>query len=208
METVLLSMSFNNEIDPIEGLSQSNYRGLPARLKYSLHPLQDNDPRWIANHRLFIRLLITVVLVIVYFGVDWTPIQVFVRDAVTKLLGLFGHNTLSLDAVDGPYILVGFKNTFRITAHCTYIDLVLILAAFCWRFNKSLVENVSRLLLMAAVIMALNILRIALSIYCHQTGISWFFAHNVPHWAIQFSMVISAVLIALKTDYVASRSAS
>jgi exosortase/archaeosortase family protein len=149
-----------------------------------------------------------VVLIIVYFGLDWTPIQVFVRDAVTKLLNLLGHHTHSFDGVDGPYVLLDFKNSFRVTAHCTYIDLVLILAAFCWRFNTSLPVNVSRLLLMATVIMALNIVRIALSIHWHHTGISWFFAHNVPHWIIQLSMVISAVLIALKTDYAVSRSAS
>jgi exosortase/archaeosortase family protein len=180
---------------------------LPAFHIHGLHPVQEDDPRPTANRRLIIRLLITVVLILVYLGLDWTPIQVFVRDAVAKLLGLLGHHTLSLNPVDGPYILVDFKNSFSITAHCTYIDLVLILAAFCWRFNTSLIVNVLRLLLMATVIMALNIVRIVLAIDCHQTGISWFFAHNVPHWAIQLSMVISAVLIALKTDYCVSRSA-
>jgi exosortase/archaeosortase family protein len=200
-------MLLNDEIDPIEILSQPNYRRLPTRHILALRPVQEEDPRRIVNRRLFIRLLITVLLVIVYFGLDWTLIQVFVRDAVTRLLGLLGHKTLSFDAVDGPYILVGFKNTFSITAHCTYIDFVLILAAFCWRFNTSLVVNLSRLLLMATVIMALNIIRIVLAIHFHQTGVSWFFAHNVPHWIIQLSMVIPAVLIALKTDYFVSRCA-
>ena len=201
-------MLSNNKINLIEGFAQSDCRRLPTRHILALRPVQGDDPRRIANRRLFIRLLITVVLVIVYFGLDWTYIQVFVRDAVARLLGSLGHNTLSLDAVDGPYILVGFKNAFSITAHCTYIDLVLILAAFCWRFNKSLAVNVSRLLLMAIVIMALNIVRIALSIHCHQAGITWFLAHNLPHWAIQFSIVVSAVVIALKADYLTSRDAS
>ena len=201
-------MLSNNKINPIENLSQYNCSRLPARRINSLHPVQENDPRRIANRRLVIRLFITVVLIVVYFGLDWTPIRVFVRDAVTKFLGHLGHQTLSLDLIDGPHILVDAKNSYRVTTHCTYIDLVLILAAFCWRFNKSLAVNVARLLLMATVIMSLNIVRIALSIHYHQTVISWFFAHNLPHFALQFSMVIFAVFIALKTDYFASRGAS
>ena len=122
------------------------------------------------------------------------------RSSVILILGLLGHFSTPIDIDDNIYLFLENGQAFSITAYCTYIDLVLIMAPFCWRFQSSLATNVRRLAALAATLLTLNVIRVSLAMHFQQLNAPWQLVHTVPHLMIHFSAITIIVLLALRQD--------
>lgn len=152
---------------------------------------------------LLFRLLALAGLIGIYYLVDWTFVRQALRSVLMLLLALLGHPAAALDKGSDLYLLVGHNrggHTFAITSSCIYVDLVLILAPFCWRFRRSLGANALRLAVLTAGVLGLNVLRMVTALYLFWAGISWQWAHHIPNILVYFSLITPVVLLALRSD--------
>lgn len=149
---------------------------------------------------LVLRLLGAGVLIALYYSLDWSGLREAVRGAVAIFLNLLGHSAVSVDKGGGFYLLVDGYRSFAITANCTYADLALVMAPFCWRLRTPLILNLARLAVISAAIMIVNIVRVVLAIDLYQGGVSWGVAHLLPDIAIHSAFIAAAVWLALRSD--------
>ncbi|MBI5827483.1 MAG: hypothetical protein HZB22_07150 [Deltaproteobacteria bacterium] len=149
---------------------------------------------------LVLRLLGAGVLIALYYALDWSGLREVVRGAVAVFLGLLGHRAVSVDNGGEFYLLVDGYRSFAITANCTYADLALVMAPFCWRLRTPLLLNLSRLAVISAAIMIVNIARVVMAIDLYQGGVSWSLAHLLPDIAIHSASIAAAVWLALRSD--------
>lgn len=149
---------------------------------------------------LLLRLLWAGVLIALYYSLDWSGLREAVRGAVAVSLGFLGHSAVSVDNGGGFYLLVDGYRSFAITANCTYADLALVMAPFCWRLRTPLILNLARLAVISAAIMIVNIARVVLAIDLYQGGVSWSMAHLLPDIAIHSASIAVAVWLALGSD--------
>lgn len=149
---------------------------------------------------LVLRLMGAGVLIALYYSLDWAGLREAVRGAVAVFLGLLGHTAVSVDTGGGVYLLVDGYRSFAITANCTYADLALVVAPFCWRLRTPLILNLTRLAVISAAIMTVNIARVVMAIDLYQRGVSWSMAHLLPDIAIHSVSIAVAVWLALRSD--------
>lgn len=152
------------------------------------------------GRRLLLRLAALGILVAAYYALDWMALRLGLRRALVASLALLGHHSVPLEDASGLYIAVAGAGRFAVTANCTYADLVLITAPFCWRFGRPLAVNLWRLATLTAAVLSLNVARVALALHFYRRGASWFLAHDVPDLAIHYTAMIVVVLLALRRD--------
>ncbi len=150
--------------------------------------------------RLLLRLAVLGLLVAVYYALDWVALRLGLRHAVVAALALLGHHSVPLEDASGLDIAVAGAGRFAVTANCTYADLVLITAPFCWRFRRSLATNLGRLAALTAAVLSLNVVRVVLALHFFHRGATWYLAHDVPDLAIHYTAMIVLVLLALRSD--------
>lgn len=146
------------------------------------------------------RLLWAGVLISLYYALDWSALREAVRGAVAVFLGFLGHSAVSVDNGGEFYLIVDGYRSFAITANCTYADLALVMAPFCWRLRTPLLANLARLAVIAVAVMIINIARVVLAIDLYQGGVSWSLAHLLPDIAIHSASIAAAVWLALVSD--------
>ena len=86
----------------------------------------------VANLRLVLRLVALAFLIAIYFSLDWVLLRRLLRSCTAFVLDRVGHHTASIGAGSELFLVVD-SELFSITANCTYLDLFLTLAPFCWR---------------------------------------------------------------------------
>ncbi len=151
---------------------------------------------------ILIRLVILSAAILVYMWLPWQWLCVLFRDALIGLYLFFGLTGTPID-LHGTAFLV-FANDFRyaITPACTYIDICLILLAFFWRYDRSLLQNLSYLLVLFTVLIAGNFLRVIIAQTGHMSGLAWLWVHDVPDIALHLFIVGWFVWRALNADAV------
>ncbi len=135
-----------------------------------------------------------------YFLSPWLPLRERLARALRWALGFLGNTAQVVETTSGPALWVDQAALYQITPNCLYLDVVLILSPFCWRFGKSLLANTWRLLLLWLAVLALNVWRVAIAVHMHGRGVSWVLAHTVPDVVLHTSTVLLAVALALRAD--------
>lgn len=149
---------------------------------------------------LLLRLLGLGVLVFVYYALDWTLLRLGLREVIGFLMGFTGHAAMPVDSGKGIFLVVESGFLFEIGTPCTYVNLFLIAAPFCWRFQRSAADNILRLTILATAVQVFNVLRVLVALHFHLSGISWTLAHDIPDIAIRFVVISISVLLALRSD--------
>lgn len=146
------------------------------------------------------RLAVVVAGLVVYYTVDWTLLQVLLRNTVvqaTRLCAIDAHEAVYNGA---PAIRVG-DDLHWYAVDCTYASLVLLLAPLIWKRKGTLRPNFSRVLGMAAAVLALNAGRCWTAVCLQSVGVSGSWAHGVIHYATYWPILLFAVVQAVGHDY-------
>jgi hypothetical protein len=151
--------------------------------------------------RLGLRLAAMLVLLGLYRAWHWMPLRLIVRDVAAAGLA-WGGWPVRATSLAGEPVLVSQDTgeLFAITANCTYADLVLVLAAFLWRFGRPAAENALRLLLSAAVVLAANVARVIASVALVDAGSPRVLAHDAPDALLHVAAIAGAVVLAVLAD--------
>lgn len=143
-------------------------------------------------------------LVLIYYQLDWRWLRLLVRGSSQTVLSALGHQTRSFDAGGDLYVSVD-DTAFCFTAGCTYAALILMAAPFYWRLHSMWAANVFRLGALALLVQFVNLGRLSLALHLSTKGIPWRFVHDVPDTVLHYSILIAAVLGALKRDGLGGR---
>jgi len=158
----------------------------------------------IFSKRLFLRLSALAVLVFFSYIMSWVPLQRSVRNLVGLVLKLVGQESFRTGIAGAPALFLADNRIFAFTANCTYVDLFLFTAAFCWRFRRPIGANLVRLGALAAGVLVLNVGRLTTALFLNQHGASWTLVHDAPDVLIHVTVLGLAVLSALMADDLAA----
>lgn len=153
--------------------------------------------------RLGLRVLALGAALAVFYSFEWTWLRGWTRTAAAAVLIGLHHTATSLDAGSDLYLVFDGVHLFSVTRACTYVDLILVAAPFCWRFRRSLGANVRRLAALAVAVPVLNLVRVAVALHLYQLGAPWFYVHDLPDYVIHATFLAVTVLLALRSDRIA-----
>ena len=140
-----------------------------------------------------------------YYALEWRFLRAALCDAVIRVLPLLGHTALPLAQESSSILLAGGRVAVAITANCSWADLILILAPFSWRFRRGLRANLLRLAAIAAAVLTVNVARLALAVHFTLGGARWSLAHDIPETILHYLIIVTAVLLALRSDKILFR---
>jgi hypothetical protein len=156
--------------------------------------------RLFANLSLVLRLVALAFLIAIYFSFDWVLLRKLLRSCTAFVLGRAGHHTASIGAGSELFLVVD-SELFSITANCTYLDLFLTLAPFCWGGGLRLSTNVRRLTALAVAIFLGNSARVSLALHLKAKGVPWALAHTVPDKLTHCAAVSTFMIAAVRNDW-------
>lgn len=159
------------------------------------------------KERLILRLLVVTVLVSIYFIIDWTVLRSVLRSTVILILGLLGLTAAPINVGDELFLRMNSGAAFAVTANCTYMDLLLMMVPFWWRFQRSLGANAMRLLILTTILLALNIIRVALALFLFGRGLPWEVVHDVPDVALHCIGVAVSVWLSFENRVTSAQPA-
>ena len=157
------------------------------------------------KRRFLARLAALALLLAGYFSCDWMVLRRLLRSSTERILRRLGHQTESVDN-GSELLLVVDSEPYAMTANCTYTDLFLSLAPFCWRAGLPPSGNLRRIVALALAIFFGNMLRTALALHLRAEGVPWAIAHTVPDKLIHSAAVSSAAAAAMRHDWAAPAS--
>ena len=163
---------------------------------------RDSETWWQAlavGGRLLRRLAAMALLIVAYVAVKWKPLRKGLRSGISFALQRLGHHVAYADT--GPELLAVDAEPYEITANCTYLDLFLTLAPFCWRRALPPAVNLRRLSLLAAAVLLGNVVRVSLALHLNADGMPWGLAHTVPDTLIRSIAVGGCVIAAVRDDW-------
>lgn len=155
---------------------------------------------WTAYLFLLLRLLALGAALGLFYSLEWSSLRAVLCDAVMWALPLLGHSAVLLTPGSSILLLTGGRMAVAITANCSYADLILTLAPFCWRFRRSLGANLLCLAAVAAAVLPVNVARLVLAIHFALAGARWSLAHDAPDLILHHLAIATAVLLALRSD--------
>jgi hypothetical protein len=147
-----------------------------------------------------LRLAALAFLLAGYLSLDWTPLRRALRSCVAFLLRALGHRTTEVGGRTDLLLDVD-GHEYAFTANCTYVDLVLTLAPFCWRGRLPRGDNLRRLSALAAALLLGNVARIALALHLEAGGTPWTLAHTAPDTVVRSLAVGGCVFSAVREDW-------
>lgn len=150
------------------------------------------------NH-FFLRLVILIILMLLYYNLNWYFLREVLNNVIAKILNISGQICITYNTGNSSYMLVN-GNRYSITAHCTYLDLIFITAPFCWRYQLKLFTNLTRLAGFALVVFTFNIIRIIIALYLYHKGHPWDLVHNLPDILIHIIVITLCVCLAIRID--------
>jgi len=145
------------------------------------------------------RLGALLVLVIAFYAVDWTLLRRSVRGATAAALVYLGHEVACEDSKEEVLLTVD-NRPFSFSPDCTYVDLILVLAPFCWSVRAGLRANVLRLLSLALIVSSVNLIRLIVALHLFAQGRSWFAVHELPDYVIYYPSIAVIVILTLVSD--------
>jgi len=126
---------------------------------------------------------------VVFRAIDWTWLQLPVRDAV-----IAASNTLGFAAEPGAGLLYSVDGgSYELTPRCTYADLLCMLTPLALRFD-GLGRDLRRVAILWTAVVAVTVVRVAVACALHEQGVAWWLAHD----AISAGLRIGALLLALR----------
>jgi exosortase/archaeosortase family protein len=146
-------------------------------------------------------VVVICILVALFYAFQWNFLRHFFTFLLQKIFTISGTSTI-FSLQNGDSYLFVKENPFNITAACTYIDLVLIIIPLIWRIQRSLIRNLSMIIVVVCLILALNVLRIWGTIYFYLAGVSWESIHHIPDVIIHVIIITVCVIFALKADLI------
>ncbi len=152
------------------------------------------------DRQIITRAGVLAVLVPLYYAFDWTLLRLAIRGAVVPPLILLGHRVNTLNIGEDLLLVFGSHRGYEIGPSCTYVDLVLVLAPFMWRFRRPLSANLTRLAALMAAVFAVNAARVILALHLFERGGSWLAAHRIPDLVVHFVAITCTVVLAVKVD--------
>jgi hypothetical protein len=145
------------------------------------------------------RFALAAFLLALFYLLDWSGVQVFLRDILGALFRLLGF-TVQHPVYDGvPGIGINERG-YRITAHCTLADLMLIVAVCCWRISGTLRRNLGIVGAVLGTISVINVGRVTLAFLLNAHGVPWAFAHDLPYLVIYSTILVTVVREGLYDD--------
>jgi hypothetical protein len=150
-----------------------------------------------------LRLIALALLLVTYFTFDWMILRRLLRSWTAFVLKRLGRHTVSTE-IGSQLFLVVDSEMYAMTANCTYADLFLVMAPFCWQAGLGPVENLRKLMKLALTIFFGNVMRTSLALHLKAEGVSWKLAHIVPDKLIHSAAVSSSVIASLRSDWEAT----
>jgi hypothetical protein len=146
---------------------------------------------WLASRAMRIRVYCAVVLLAIFYMLDWTSLQYAVGEMVRWSFELLSFDT-QRGWIDGVPIVAIEGHWGAISAHCTMLDLAFVAAPFTVAAQVSLRRNIGRVLLVLIGVLLLALVRIWIADYLRIQGVPWAYAHDVPYVAL-YSVVLVVV---------------
>lgn len=150
----------------------------------------------IDNQRLAWRLLALAGCWLLFYMLDWMVLRNWLAQGLYVALSMLGHVSTA-DVTNNNVRLVVDGILFRISARCTYLDLVLCMFPFLWRAGLPTRVNLGFLLLAFVAVQAINFARLVASHLALSRGASWALAHDVPDlllWSLALTFVVYSAL--------------
>jgi hypothetical protein len=147
--------------------------------------------------RLALRLIALAALLALYPEIGWGPLRHGVRAVTCRALEGLGH-TVAADA--GNDFAVDGQVLFHVTPGCTYARLILASAPFVWCFRRRFTGNLLRLGTFAALVSAVNLVRLVLAAHFAALGHSWLLTHDAPDLALHAAVFAATILPSLRRD--------
>ncbi len=151
--------------------------------------------------RVSVRLLAVAGLLAAYYALDWMWFCGLTRDALLICVRLAGRDAYALDGAGGMTALVCSGDLFRVTPNCTYAAVMAILAPLLWRYQRSVRRNIAHLLVLAAGMSLVNVVRLALAVSLYQQGGEWRTVHDIPDAVIQVLVIVVFTVRAARVDF-------
>lgn len=146
-----------------------------------------------------IRVVAVTVLGGLYYLFEWTRLRELVSICTAALLRIIGNPATFVQTGTEFYIVLQ-SGLISISADCTYVVLVLLLAPFIWRSRYGLTTNAIRLGLAAVVVLSVNLARLVLALTVTDAGAPWFLAHTLPDIMVYYPALAASALLALRSD--------
>lgn len=147
-----------------------------------------------------LRFVALAVLYGLFWAWDWMPIRVLLRDVIGWSIRVSGYAPASFVYYGSPALGVQSK-VHHYSQECTYIDLLIIVLPFIWRFGDTLQNNIWRIGIATVVILGLNLVRCWAAVYLDVRGVGRFLAHDLPDYVVWWPTVVIVALLALQHDY-------
>lgn len=153
------------------------------------------------GRHLYVRCLVCAVFLAGFLCLPETLFASVLRDAVAVLLSYTEVGVVATSHEGFPAFAVGGRVVTYITAHCTYWGLVLILSPFLWVVGARWWRNAARIAGVALLVQAANLVRCWAAVHYSIRGTDWFYAHDVPNYAIWSVTIAIVVIAAIRRDY-------
>jgi len=142
------------------------------------------------------RISTLVVLLALFYSLDWMPLRVALRDVIGWCVRVSGYNPISFVHEGSPALSVeGCVHHY--TAECTYLALLMTAAPLLWIPGASGFHNILRTAVAALVILSVNLLRCWMAVYLDVLGLDRFYAHDLPNFLI-WCLTLTVVLVPVR----------
>lgn len=133
-----------------------------------------------------------VLMIAAWYTLNWEWVR---APLLGVLKGIF--RTIGFNVASSGYMLCIETKCFEVTPDCSYIDLFLCMTPFIWR-KGSLLENLTRLMMMGVIIAAIDLARLTFAIAMNVLGADWFMVHDLVDYALWYPSLTVAIVLWLK----------
>ncbi len=146
-------------------------------------------PVRVEDRRFWPRALLGLALRALALELEWSWLRASVSSTVAWSLRGAG---VDIELVSRS-TLVRAPWAFEVTASCTHVEVVGLLAPLVWDRSRSVAVNGARCLAFAAVVVGLSVARIDLAIALRAAGLPWVVSHDVL-LGLGYFVVMASVL--------------
>ncbi len=126
----------------------------------------------------------SAVFVILAHQLDWEGLRLLTAETLIRLSVFLGMPAarISFDTIEVQGRLIQF------VASCTFAEIFVGCVPLIWRFDFSVLRNLSPLPAVAVALFVLNVVRLELGLMANAHGVPWVLSHDVPLGFVCFTV--------------------
>lgn len=146
-----------------------------------------------SGRHLFLRLTALGLSASLFYQFEWYWLCELMRDSVLWSLVGLGFAPQACTYQGSPALRIG-DQVFLYTRICTYVDMLLALAALRWLRDGIQSRTVTWIVVVSLGVETGNVARSTAALWLHLNGVKWLFAHDLPNHAMWVGVLSLGVL--------------